>query len=112
MHDSPPRKTAARTWCVMEAVLLLSYIHIFLLNIWYLALLLYVCISYISAEHHEKKKVWTDVDEDKTSGTSETPKQIYQQIARYGSIIWNMDVRQEAVTHTHICLSVLSRNPG
>ena len=31
----------------------------------------------------------------------------------YGSI-WNMDARQEAVTHTTdvICLSVFSRNPG
>ena len=44
----------------------------------------------------------TDVDEDETSETSETQKQIINKF--HTTAVWNMDVRQGAVSHTYIHL--------
>ena len=70
------------TYLVCDGSCIIVMITCVLLNIWYLVLLL-VCIA--EQQHENTKSV--DVDEDKTSETSETPKQIINEWHIYGSSI-------------------------
>ena len=106
MYDPPPWKTAARTWCVMEAVLLLSYAYYCsTFGTWhYCSTYVYILILQVIVRNSitkKKKKVWTDVDEDKTSETSETQKQIINKLHATAVIygIW-MFGRKRSPTHT------------
>ena len=50
-----------------------------------------------------------DVDDDKTSETSETPKQIINGL-HTTAVKWKMDAQREAVTHILACLRTLQES--